>query len=147
MEIMTEEMHEMAKTTELQTVSMHIITAVALFFLPVTFVAVRARCLYAASDTSATSFGWDSNSADTLILTEQQSFFDSNILDFSRAEKRKLGQWTLNMGAFSLFFYVSIPIMFFTIMCWGLAVWWHRTKRTGRQDAAGVTDPEKQMAL
>ena len=38
---MTEEMHEIAKKTKQETVSMRVITSVTLFFLPATFIAVR----------------------------------------------------------------------------------------------------------
>lgn len=40
MEKMTQEMHEIAKKTERETVSMKIITLVTLFFLPGTFISV-----------------------------------------------------------------------------------------------------------
>jgi hypothetical protein len=42
MEIMTQDMHEIAKKTKQETVSMRIITLVTLFFLPGTFISVRA---------------------------------------------------------------------------------------------------------
>jgi hypothetical protein len=41
MELMTWEMHDIAKKTEQETVSMRVITTVTLFFLPATFIAVR----------------------------------------------------------------------------------------------------------
>lgn len=41
MEGMTNEMHEIAKKTKQETVSMRVITLVTLFFLPSTFIAVR----------------------------------------------------------------------------------------------------------
>jgi Mg2+ and Co2+ transporter CorA len=40
MESMTKEMHEIAKKTKQETVSMRVITSVTLFFLPATFIAV-----------------------------------------------------------------------------------------------------------
>jgi Mg2+ and Co2+ transporter CorA len=43
METMTTEMHEIAKKTKQETVSMRVITTVTLFFLPATFIAVRTQ--------------------------------------------------------------------------------------------------------
>ena len=40
MEEMTQEMHEIARKTKVETVSMRIITLVTLFFLPGTFISV-----------------------------------------------------------------------------------------------------------
>jgi hypothetical protein len=40
MELVTIEMHDIAKKTEQETVSMRVITTVTLFFLPATFIAV-----------------------------------------------------------------------------------------------------------
>jgi hypothetical protein len=40
MELMTENMHVIAKKTEVETISMRIITVVTLFFLPGTFISV-----------------------------------------------------------------------------------------------------------
>jgi hypothetical protein len=42
MELITEDMHEIAQKTQRETVSMRVITLVTLFFLPGTFIAVRA---------------------------------------------------------------------------------------------------------
>jgi Mg2+ and Co2+ transporter CorA len=42
MELITEDMHEIAQKTQRETVSMRIITLVTLFFLPATFIAVCA---------------------------------------------------------------------------------------------------------
>lgn len=43
MELVTEDMHEIAQKTQRETVSMRIITLVTLFFLPGTFIAVSAN--------------------------------------------------------------------------------------------------------
>jgi hypothetical protein len=41
MEVMTQDMHEIARKTKQEAVSMRIITLVTLFFLPGTFISVR----------------------------------------------------------------------------------------------------------
>jgi hypothetical protein len=41
MVLLTDEMHDIAKKTKQETVSMRVITSVTLFFLPATFCAVR----------------------------------------------------------------------------------------------------------
>jgi DNA integrity scanning protein DisA with diadenylate cyclase activity len=46
MEIMTNDMSEIARKTKTETVSMKIITLVTLFFLPGTFIAVSCSSLY-----------------------------------------------------------------------------------------------------
>jgi Mg2+ and Co2+ transporter CorA len=43
MERMTIDMHEIAKKTKQETVSMRVITTVTLFFLPATFIAVSSK--------------------------------------------------------------------------------------------------------
>jgi hypothetical protein len=61
MEIMTTEMHEIAKQTKQETVSMRVITTVTLFFLPATFIAVRTQLqgLKAGTDLSQTFMSTD----------------------------------------------------------------------------------------
>lgn len=135
----------MTQSTELQTVSMHIITGVALFFLPGTFVAVRLCCFPSTSSVSSASFATSAIAAQPSSslasaleerppLTGEQSIFDSNMLDFEPAPVRIMGHWKLNMGALSLFFYITLPMMVVTIALWGFLFWHVNRKRQKIQE-------------
>lgn len=61
MERLTDSMHEIAKKTKHETVSMKIVTLVTMFFLPGTFVAVRFPLNYKAIANEGLCFDKDYN--------------------------------------------------------------------------------------
>ncbi|KAF1953577.1 hypothetical protein CC80DRAFT_141785 [Byssothecium circinans] len=112
MEMMTLEMHAIAKKTEQETVSMRVITTVTLFFLPATFIAVRAFF------TTARSFE----------LNELQTFMSTDILGY------KDGHRDFQLDALHIYLSIALPLTALTFF-----VWWvisRLARKTGQPDGA-----------
>jgi hypothetical protein len=118
MEILTKNMHELATKTKKETVSMHFITVLTLFFLPGTFVAVRYWFKLLRSK----------NNLPSGSLTDSQTFFSTGILEFgedspavSISAGRSLGGWAFRPSALKLFVSICFPLMAFVLCIWILA--------------------------
>lgn len=106
MESVTESMYDIAKTTEKDTTSMHIITLVTLLFLPGTFLGVRSIVYFSKLQSG--------------ILTDNQTFFSTPI--FGGGDGGSDGQesrgWFLNEQLLWLFMKICFPMMLVTIGGW-----------------------------
>jgi hypothetical protein len=106
MQGITVEMHEIARKTQRETVSMRIITLVTLFFLPATFIAV---CVGIHSQ-------W-------FPLRQQQSFMNTSVVqwksDVKTGETKQILEWL----ALRFFLYTVGPLTFSTFCAW-YAVYW-----------------------
>jgi hypothetical protein len=119
MNILTQDMHDLATKTKKETVSMHSITVLTLCFLPGTFVAVRYGLAFLRRR----------NFMSSRALTGSQTFFSTGILKFdgddsptvSIAAGRTLGGWTLRPNALKLFLAICLPLMAFVLALWGFA--------------------------
>lgn len=114
MENVTASMHDIAKTTERDTSSMHIITLFTLIFLPGTFLGVRLLIISLLSKFPSTE-----------NLTSDQTFFSTPI--FGEGDVESNNSWTLNWGLFKLFLEICLPMMVVTVAIW--ALYKYRTKR------------------
>lgn len=98
-------MEKIAYKTEQETISMHVITFVALIFLPGTFVAVRF-------------VWWFLQKLPFSALTSQQTFFQSGLLTWEpNGDSEEL---FFNWDGFELFAKICFPLMAFTLIIW----WW-----------------------
>lgn len=139
MEKWTQDMHIMADSTERQTVSMHIITIVALFFLPGTFVAVRE---YGLSTFTSLPYGSTPElpcrrHKESFLTKEEQSFFDTGIVDFEPTEEHGFAKWKVNKAAITMFFVICVFLMFVTVGGWIFTLRKHRKSRERRTVVAG----------
>ena len=130
MEMMTKSMKKVAEKTAVQTSSMHLITLVTLFFLPATFVAVRAFVL--------PSFSF-SELADH--LTSDQTFFSSGAFQWDQNDPDGSSMPFWKPGFFSLFARICFPMTGVIICAWWLLYW--RNLRLRRQHGQG--DEEQQQ--
>lgn len=114
MEDVTASMHDIAKTTERDTSSMHIITLFTLIFLPGTFLGVRFLI-----NSSFSKLPSNEN------LTSDQTFFSTPI--FGEGNAGSNSSWTFDLGLFRLFLAICLPLMVVTTAVWA----WYmcRTKR------------------
>ncbi|KAH6639929.1 hypothetical protein BKA67DRAFT_136972 [Truncatella angustata] len=114
MEQLTISMHNLATKTKKDTVSMHVITMITLFFLPGTFVAVRygLPLLYRSLSSA---------------LTESQTFFSTGILNFDGDKPmNNLGDWIVRPAALKLFLAICLPLMGIVLLAWAAAYYWAR---------------------
>ena len=118
MERMTKDMNGIARNTEKDTASMHVITFFALVFLPGTFLGVRYYCRSLLESESLPS-----------LLTNSQSFFSTPIFD-GKAEDGS-SAWSFNGKLFVLFAEICFPMMAVTLIFW--ALWTCRVKRRSRK--------------
>lgn len=118
MEQMTKDMQGIARNTEKDTASMHVITFFALVFLPGTFLGVRYYCRSLLERESLPS-----------LLTDSQSFFSTPIFD-GKADDGS-SAWGFNGTLFALFAEICFPMMAVTLILWGL--WTYRVKRRSQQ--------------
>lgn len=101
-----------------ETVSIHVITILTLFFLPATFVAVRTILTHVY---------------DLLIwfLTGCQTFFGSGVIDLENGEsKGKWGYWVVRWGALKLFGAVCGPLTGLVLLAWAITYFrsWRRSR-------------------
>jgi hypothetical protein len=130
MEELTRKMHGIAERTKQDTISMHAITILTLFFLPGTFVAV--------------SFGTPYIQRLLLgALTLGQAFFSANILDFSETPTGGAGDWTTRRAALQLFLEICIPLMAIVMGAWCVAYFRarHKAREAGWADDEGWIKP------
>lgn len=107
MKAMTVDMHDIARKTKQETVSMRIITLVTLFFLPGTFISV---CF--------TSPGFEV-SADE----DNQTLMSTDIVKWQAESSNDLKK-TVSTGALRFFIAVTIPLMLATFLAWYLVYRW-----------------------
>jgi hypothetical protein len=126
MELMTKSMNDIAKTTERDTASMHIITFFTLVFLPGTFLGVRLLLLCVGGTPHAP-------------LTQTQSFFSTPILSGPAVDGQS--GWAFNSGLFLLFIWICLPLMISTILVWAGYMWVNhrRRKRQEQRDHLPVS--------
>jgi hypothetical protein len=116
MENVTNSMYSIAKSTERDTASMHIITFFTLVFLPGTFLGVRII---------VPRFSKLLNAA----LIRNQSFFSTPIINSGDAGSSK--PWTFNPELFRIFIEICIPLMIITIGIW--LIYLHQKSRRDAQ--------------
>lgn len=115
--VSTEKMEQLSVKTKQETVSIHVITILTLFFLPGTFVAVR----YGLSCLSRMVL-W--------ALTRCQTFFSSGIINFDDDEITNIGDWVTKWSALKLFGLICGPLMCITLSAWAMAYYFaHRQHR------------------
>lgn len=118
MELVTKDMQEIARNTEMDTASMHVITFFAMVFLPGTFLGVRYFCRLSPVYESLPSY-----------LTDSQSFFSTPIFEGQAPDGSS--RWSFNGELFILFAKICFPMMIATLLLWR---WWtYRVKRRSRQ--------------
>lgn len=118
---MTKQMHKIAQSTQLETVSMRIITFVTLVYLPGTFVSVSNGC-GDTDDLSLTRF------LQTLMSTPVVTFAPA---DFSHRDRH------IDLNALGLFSAISLPLLTFTVAVWYFFKW-----RAEREDKKGDRDAD-----
>ena len=115
-------MENIARKTEQETTSMHVITFVTLLFLPGTFLAVSRLAVRLKSKP----------------LTLDQSFFQSGIIQLKVPEAID-GDWMLLSGPWELFAKISFGLMLGVFVIWGIVYGYlrhraHRRIRSGSDD-------------
>jgi hypothetical protein len=101
-------MEQLSVKTKQETVSIHVITILTLFFLPGTFVAVSYGLPYLSK-----MVVW--------LLTRCQTFFSSGIINFDDDEITSIGQWVTKWSALKLFGLICGPLMCLTLSAWAMA--------------------------
>lgn len=110
MEDMTREMHEIARKTKQETVSMRIITLVTLFFLPGTFISVSHTAIYL-----------------NLPNVRFKTLMSTGIVQFGTSATGA-SERTVQVGALQLFLALSLPLMLLTFVAWYFVYWWINRK-------------------
>jgi hypothetical protein len=123
MESMTKNMHEIAHNTERDTASMHVMTFFALVFLPGTFLGVRYFYSHQSKLPARESM--------QASLTNQQSFFSTPIFEGKAPDGSS--SWTFNREIFALFAKICFPMMFVTLLLWGLWTLQAKHRRVQRE--------------
>lgn len=118
MEAMTKSMKEVAEKTAIQTSSMHLITLVTLFFLPATFVAVRAFKLPCFSFFELTRY-----------LTSDQTFFSSGAFQWDQNDAQGSSMPFWKPEFFALFAAICFPMTGIIICIWWALYWWNNRMR------------------
>lgn len=121
MEMINSSMHDIAKKTQQETVSMRIITLVTLFFLPGTFISV--------------SNGQQYNGKFTLTVCPYQTIMSTDILKFQ--DNVKLFQ----QGALYMYLAITLPIMALTFGAWYSLHLWSSWK--DEREAKREADPRR----
>jgi len=106
---MTVQMHKLAQKTQMETVSMRIITLVTLFFLPGTFIAVCACVLLTF-----------------ILLMPPQGFMNTNILQWKPNDQTGQYQPVYARPAMMFFLYTVGPLTVATFIAWYAVYWWMR---------------------
>lgn len=125
--VSTDSMRWLAVKTKQETVSIHIITILTLFFLPATFVAVS---------TSISHLYYYSLAR---ILTGCQTFFGSGVIDFeqgSEESKDRWGYWDVRWGALKFFGVFIGPLTGVVLAVWAVTYFksWRRWRVTMDQN-------------
>lgn len=122
----TDKMERLTLKTKHETVSIHVITILTLFFLPATFIAVRTGL------SSLLDFFRLCQTGFSLFLTGCQTFFGSGVIEFEKEESTgQLGYWTVRWGALKLFGLVCAPLTCFVLSAW--AVTYYRSRRRQKE--------------
>jgi hypothetical protein len=116
METMTIEMHEIAKKTKQETVSMRVITTVTLFFLPATFIAVSGSSC-------------SRRTTKTEIL---QTFMSTDILKFEH------DQQNFQSKGLRTYLAIALPLTVLTFVAW--YVIYRVAKRSGLRNRSMTAD-------
>ena len=119
-------METIARKTEQETLSMHIITFVTLIFLPGTFIAVRSLRSPLVSKVG-------------ILTSNTQTFFQSGIIAWNDAGV-KGASWLFREDAFALFAEISFGITAVTITIWLLVVRCLRRRSQERLEAQQNSD-------
>jgi hypothetical protein len=106
MELVTDSMHQIAKKTEQETVSMKIITLVTLFFLPGTFISVSQAQTYFKTIRQYP------NRLLTMKFRYLQTIMSTDILQFSSNQEE------FSPKALQIYLAVTIPFMALTFGAW-----------------------------
>jgi hypothetical protein len=118
--VSTDSMGWLAAKTKQETVSIHVITILTLFFLPATFVAVSIGLIIL--------YGY----LIVWILTGCQTFFGSGVIDFeqegSEQSQGKWGYWEVRWGALRLFGAFIGPLTGMVLAIWAITYFrsWRR---------------------
>lgn len=135
MELVTREMQEIARNTEKDTASMHVITFLALIFLPGTFLGVRLYYYYYQHSRH-------SKSQSPSYLTASQSFFSTPIFEGQTPEgSENPSRWSFNGELFGLFARICLPMMVVVLVLWGGWTW--RVKRRSSRKVRGKGDDDQ----
>jgi ribose/xylose/arabinose/galactoside ABC-type transport system permease subunit len=121
-------MHDIARKTKQETVSMRIITLVTLFFLPGTFIGVSAADAYARPR----------------LLSMAQTFMSTDIIHFNTNNTQDF-----QVQGLKVFLGICLPLMFVTFLGWYLVYWWVNRKENGPNIACDVEkgETEKESSL
>ncbi|KFA49870.1 hypothetical protein S40293_01224 [Stachybotrys chartarum IBT 40293] len=133
--ISTDNMETLTLKTKQETVSIHVITIMTLFFLPATFVSVRYGLPYLF---------------DKGLTKHLQTFFSSNVIEFGDGpddgdagvnDGGDVGNWKTKWGALRLFGLVCGPLTGLVLLAWAAI---YCTARHQRKSAASrAIDEEK----
>lgn len=114
----TDKMEDLTRKTKHETVSMHVITILTLFFLPATFVSVRLAL--------STMLSWLSG----IILTGHKTFFSSGVIDFEHGQSTgDMGYWVVRWGALKLFVTVCMPLTGLVLLVWAVTYFLSRRRQ------------------
>ena len=126
-------MEKLAQKTEHGTASMHVITAVTLFFLPGTFIAV---CVCLVMLWKGFLLPLAQSFADSLAA-RRQTFFQSGIFQWQPRPDDAEEAWWFNLHGFYLFLAICLPVMAVT----GL-LWWSCYKYLKRRSRQSLEESE-----
>jgi hypothetical protein len=124
MEIVTKNMHKIAKVTERDTSSMHIITFFTLVFLPGTFLGVRILLLVLSRYPIA-------------ALIRDQTFFSTPIIESNVDGSDSGTPWNLDERLLLLFMEICFPLMAFTIGVWFMYLRYKASRREKAEKGVG----------
>lgn len=127
-------MERITVKTKHETVSIHVITIITLFFLPATFVAVSMGLYFFFYDHLLV---W--------ILTGCQTFFGSGVIDFEREGEKsqdtdKWGYWQVRWGALRLFGAFIGPLTGMVLATWAVTYFrsWRKRRAMERRHMNGT---------
>jgi hypothetical protein len=114
MEDMTKDMHEIARKTKQEAVSMRIITLVTLFFLPGTFISV-----------------FHFPTMNPSLLTCLQTLMSTDIVHWQTLNNGKQER-VVSVGAIETFLIASLPLMALTFCAWYVVYRWLNRRQKSR---------------
>lgn len=131
MQDVTFQMHEIARKTQRETVSMRIITLVTLFFLPGTFIAVRTAMFFLMGHTDP-----------------RQGFMNTTIVQWKKDDQTGESHYSFERSAMWFFMYTVGPLTLATFCLWGLFFWYiKRQERKARGKHQAQLEAEKSALL